>query len=152
MLGEISFGSLSDGRIFLFAAVLGAALGVLYDMFRVLRSVLPHGKAATFFEDVIYMLIFGLVLFIFSTALIGSVRYYSAAGMIVGWIIQRLTIGNAVVFIVRKILLFIRRKILSPVIGFITKIGRSIKGLFVKKCLNFKKNLKINKKCLKVEN
>jgi len=60
--------------LFLLSVVLGCGLGLLYDIFRVFRTALPHGKILTFFEDIIYTFLYGFALFTFCTGLTGAIR------------------------------------------------------------------------------
>ena len=63
-----------ERELFLLSVVLGCGLGLLYDIFRVFRVALPHGKILTFFEDIIYTFLYGFALFTFCTGLTGAIR------------------------------------------------------------------------------
>ena len=46
---------------FLQSLLLGAALGMLYDVFRILRLLIPSGKVISFVEDIVYFLLCGVI-------------------------------------------------------------------------------------------
>lgn len=121
-----------ETHFFLLSVLLGGGMGVAYDFFRIFRAVVPHNKVMTFIEDIIYVLLFALTLLTFSTCLIGSIRYFILAGMIIGCVIERLTIGNGILLLVRKITAIIRKKFLAPIIDIINKFKSKIKGKFVR--------------------
>ena len=60
---EMQLGLELERELFLLSVVLGCGLGLLYDIFRVFRAALPHGKILTFFEDIIYTFLYGFALF-----------------------------------------------------------------------------------------
>ena len=60
---EMQLGLELERELFLLSVVLGCGLGLLYDIFRVFRVALPHGKILTFFEDIIYTFLYGFALF-----------------------------------------------------------------------------------------
>ena len=83
-----------ERELFLLSVVLGCGLGLLYDIFRVFRTALPHGKILTFFEDIIYTFLYGFALFTFCTGLTGAIRGFVLVGMLTGSVIEHLTVGN----------------------------------------------------------
>lgn len=141
-----------ERELFLLAVVLGCGLGLLYDIFRVFRAALPHGKILTFFEDILYTFLYGFALFTFCTGLTGAIRAFVLVGMLMGSLFEHLTVGNAVVFVLRKLFGTVRKllaKTFSPVVKLITKWTGGLTGGFVKKCKisfkrkkNFQKHLK----------
>lgn len=81
---------------FLWSVPLGAALGVLYGLFRLLRFALRPGKATVFVLDVLFMLAWALAAFYFSLAFLsGYIRLYVFAGSLLGFALYRLTLGWA---------------------------------------------------------
>ncbi len=58
--------SLADQTMdFLLALAFGAGLGALYDVFRILRALIPTGKIVIFFQDLLYWCICGVLTFLF---------------------------------------------------------------------------------------
>lgn len=134
---EMQLGLELERELFLLSVVLGCGLGLLYDIFRVFRVALPHGKILTFFEDIIYTFLYGFALFTFCTGLTGAIRGFVLVGMLTGSVIEHLTVGNAVVSVLRSLFSIIRKlfaKTFSPVVKFITKRAGGFRERFVKKC------------------
>ena len=99
---EMQLGLELERELFLLSVVLGCGLGLLYDIFRVFRVALPHGKILTFFEDIIYTFLYGFALFTFCTGLTGAIRGFVLVGMLIGSVIEHLTAGNAVVSVLEE--------------------------------------------------
>ena len=143
--------------LFLYSVLLGAALSIVYDFFRVFRAIIPHKSAMIALEDILYCVIWGLSLFVFSVELSrGEVRSYYLLGNIVGFLLCHFTVGNVVVGAVRKIVLtirsiflFIYRILLAPIINFLGLICQKITAFFVGIYSNFKKDINNRKILLK---
>lgn len=72
-------------RAFLYAALLGAGLGLLYDLLRTIRILLGNGKWLTAGLDLFYCL--AAALSFFTLTLLygqGQVRSYTVAGAVLG--------------------------------------------------------------------
>ena len=50
-------------RLLIFAVLLGIPLGVVFDVLRMLRLLLPHGKLAAALEDVAFLLLWAALFF-----------------------------------------------------------------------------------------
>lgn len=141
--------------LFLYSVLLGAALSIVYDFFRVFRAIIPHKSVMIALEDILFCIIWGLSLFVFSVELSrGEVRSYYFLGNIFGFFLCHFTVGNIIVGAVRKIvltiksvILFIYRILLAPIIKFLGLICQKITGFFVGIYSNFKKDIN-NKKIL----
>lgn len=90
---ELTFAQQSTA--FLCSLVFGAAAGLLYDIFKIIRMTLCKGKASVFVTDFLYVFIVSLNLFIFSVAyMLGFFRVFVTVGSFFGFVICRLTIGR----------------------------------------------------------
>ena len=140
-----------ETELFLFACLLGAGFGTIYDLLGSLRNIFPHGKVLTFIEDFLYTVLFGFGYFVFCTGLSKGIRGFVLVGMLAGCLIERLTVGRLLTVTLSKLLGVIKRFTLDPVTGFIAKILGQINKRIVKKYLNFYKSKKIVEKPLKPE-
>ena len=107
--------------MFLCSVLLGIGLGIVFDIFRVIRIIFPPSrkKLPTALSDFLYSIIFGLAVFIFSaSAGRGDVRSFYVVGALLGTILYIFTAGNTVTGII------------SAVCGF---IGRTVTKLLPKK-------------------
>lgn len=124
---------------FLLSVLLGAALGVVYDCFRVARILLPPlaKPKPTFWEDILFWLIYGFCVFCFAAATArGQVRIFMLLGSILGFTLYILTIGNLITGVIRSIVTAVYKvlhKVYSAVIEPIVKLLR----IFCQKVFRF---------------
>lgn len=140
---------------FLLSVVLGAALGVVYDCFRVARILLPPlaKPKPAFFEDVLFWLIYGFCVFCFAAAAArGQVRLFMFFGSLLGFVLYILTLGNLITGIIRRIVTAVYKllhKVYSALIEPIVKLLR----IFCQKVFRFfvgsHKNIKKIKRSIK---
>ncbi len=79
----------------LYSLMLGAFLGVFYDIFRILRLLINPKNLSVFIQDIIYFLISGFVTFVFVLIMnSGESRFYILAGEALGWILYHVSLGD----------------------------------------------------------
>ena len=143
-----NFFSLSDEcLIFLYSIILGAVLGVVFDVFRVIRAVIPHNSFFVAFEDIIFMLIWTFSLVIFSVELSGgNIRFFCFVGSFLGFIIYFFSVGKIVITFIRSVSSLIRRllnAIFGRIYGFLRRcfvsVCQKVKSFFVDNYINLRK-------------
>ena len=88
-----------------YALVLGAVLGIFYDIFRIVRLLCGARNLGIFIHDVIYFLISGLVTFLFVLLFnFGESRFYILAGEALGWCLYHVSVGDMVYGWFKKII------------------------------------------------
>lgn len=108
---------------FLHACLLGAAMGVFYDVFRILRIAIPTRKGVVFAQDVVFFLLCAVATFLFLLSEIdGVVRVFLFIGELLGAVLYYFTLGQLVmkvsktiIEVVKAILRFIVRYLLAPI-------------------------------------
>lgn len=148
--------------MFLLSCGFGFLLGVLYDVFRLVRMAWFSQKAVVFFQDVLYFTVCACLTFVFMLAMnYGEVRGYVILGEILGWIIYYYSAGAMVFRVSGKIVGACRKaaafsfsaisapfrfafQIFRGIVKFVVKVSKKI---FQKFHVNFRINLK-NKDCL----
>lgn len=74
--------------------LLGAIMGITYDVVRVLRRIISHNNLVIFFEDIMYWVIWAFVVIdkihIYNS---GELRIYIFLGLLLGILIYAYTIG-----------------------------------------------------------
>ncbi len=132
------------------AALVGVALGVVYDFFKVLRLIGLDFKIAAFVEDILFFLIATVTMFSYYMQITnGKFRIISLVAAALGFIVYSLTVEKVVFFIIKKIyaliskiLGFIYEKIILFVIRkIVLKPFSAIGKFFKEKIFNFFKNL-----------
>lgn len=137
-------------QCFLLSLLLGAALGVLFDFFRILRLALPSPRWLVSAEDLLYFVLAAwcslrFMLFVNQ----GEVRSFILVGEILGWVLYFFTMGQIVIKAADGVLRFLSRWLLRPIarlLGKIFSIFRSIlrflEKIRKKLCRNRKFSLK----------
>ena len=146
--------------IFLIYIVLGIVIGIIFDIFRILRKLFKTPDLITYLEDIIFWIIAGLllifVIFKFSS---GEIRIYNIIGLVIGSIFYIIVISKYFININVKIILVLKnivKKFIIILMYPIKIILRIIKGVFkpftffvinIRKILsNSKVKIKTNKK------
>ena len=122
-------------KLFALCLLLGAALGLLYDVLRIFRIAIKHNFIMMFFEDLIYCLIWTsmLILTIFCVNS-GVVRWFALIGSAGGFFVYFNTLGrliiklaNVIITFIKKVLLFIWRPVKRCVIFLRNMLVKFIK-------------------------
>ena len=148
---EMHFTLEAETQIYLLSILLGVGLGLLYDMFRSVRVVFAHKSWLVAAEDVAFAVLCGFAVFTFYTGLTGKLRVYTLVGMSAGFVLEHFTAGNLALFIFRKIVEWLKKRIIKPLVKIIHKIGQKIVPRFVKNHVYLNKNKKNSQKPLKVD-
>lgn len=132
---------------FLLALVMGAALGALYDGFRVLHMVLGGGKRQRFLFDLLFMTAAALATFIAALAAeAGQLRFYLLAGEGIGMCVWALTFGELTLWAAQGLRGIVRwvsrllRRVVRRLFGWFCRVGRWVAGKFTGKWGKKRKN------------
>lgn len=107
-------------EVFLFgiSCLFGIIIGICYDVFRTARILFPHNTVLIVIEDVAFMAGYAVFLTSFASVFArGELRFYYAAGNVIGFTIYFFTLGSIIIGAMKKIYFFIQkifRIILSP--------------------------------------
>lgn len=149
--------------VFAEALLVGAALGFLYDVFRITRVAFPTASGVVFAEDILFFTICAVVTFFFGLTVIdGALRVFLIFGELLGAIFYYFTVGKLVMGISKKIIAavkaiicFVIKWIFRPVwnaiyhiIAFIVRPFIFLKKIFKKKLQKAKYHLKVRSKVL----
>lgn len=121
--------------------VIGAAMGAVYDIFRVIRRLISR-RVAEIICDFVYTLIFSFVFFIASLAMTDYLRGFILAGMLIGAAMWCASVGRASVFAVTAVLRGVGGIVRKIIIAPIAKICRCIAHKFRQSAVNLKKSEK----------
>lgn len=83
---------------FLYAAITGVILSAIYDIFRIIRRIHPHGTILVALEDIVYWI--GSALCISYILLLendGIIRWFFILGLLLGMLLYNLTISRYLV-------------------------------------------------------
>ncbi len=141
----------AETQIYLLSVLLGVGIGIVYDLFRAVRIMFRHGRWLVALEDLVFSALAGFAVFTFATGLTGKLRVFTLFGMAAGFVVEHFSIGNLAIFLFRKLVEWLKRLFLKPLLQIIHKIGQKIAPGFVKNHTNLNKNKKISQKPLKVD-
>lgn len=131
-------------KVFMLSLGMGFILGILYDVFRVIRLIITDKPRAFIFQDMLYFALCTLISFMFLLGVNnGKLRSFELAGEILGWLVYYFTFGtvairfgNLVISTVKKLLNFIFGIIFRPIFKFFFKLVNFFKKIlkyFMKK-------------------
>lgn len=133
-------------RLFALSCAFGVPIGIIYDIFRALRIIFPHGKFLVALEDIIFFILYGVFLMCFTvTAARSEFRVYFCIGNLLGFLIYFFTAGNAVVSLIKRIVMIIKRGlyfIFRPVNQRIVLLFKKCGDFFVRTLQKHKLNKK----------
>ena len=130
-----------SGQTILFAQFLlcGTTLGILFDIFRIVRKIIKHGVILTAFEDIIYCILSIFIFIMFSIKFnYGTVRWFMVAGCLSGAIIYFNTFGKLVIK-VADIIIDTAKKPLIFTVNLSKNILKPFKKFYKQKLLLKKK-------------
>ena len=156
---ETFFSISHQAGLFLMSVLLGAILGVVYDVFRAFRIVFPPARksGAVFVQDILFWIIYGAAVFCYSTlAARGEIRFFVFLGSLAGFVLYILTIGNFIIGVLRWIFdafYGVLRKVYSvtiePIVNLLRRKCQKAVGVFVGSNENRGNNKRSGKKHLK---
>ena len=139
----------NQGYIFLIFILNGILIGLLFDVFRILRKTFPTKDFITYIEDILFWIITGiLVLYSVFRFNNGEIRLYMFVAILISVISYMLLLSSHIIKINVHIINFIKKvvgKILNIIIkpfksffGFLSKVFiKPFKKLFFKMRLLF---------------
>lgn len=136
--------------LFLQAIVLGAFIGLFYDIFRMFRIAFKCNKVIVCIQDIVFWIIISVASFLFMLIFnAGIIRGYLLMAELIGAILYHLTIGmllmkisNFIIDKIKKILRFFYNHFIKPIgTKIIMPLFKFIKRKFIEK----RKKLSIKK-------
>ena len=130
---------------FIISIILGGILSLVYDLFRILRYILPENNILIGVEDIIYSLICGIFCMKYILwASSGKLRGYLIFGMVLGWIICHFSLSK-IFFELARIIINIISWIYKQTLGRILKL---LLKILKNTCKILKKSLKDSRNLL----
>lgn len=142
----------SQAYLFLVFSLTGIVIGILFDIFRVLRRNIKTLDIITYLEDILFWILTGiLILYNIWYFNDGEIRLFMFLGIIMGILIYMLTLSNIIIKILSEIIKIIKKiiKVLELPLKLIMSIFAKIYNLIIKL---FDKLVKKGKKFIKFEN
>ena len=127
-------------KVFMLSVGMGFILGILYDLFRIIRLIITDKPRAFVIQDILYVAVSAFLSFLFLLSVNnGKVRLFELAGEVLGWLIYYFSFGSVairfgdkLISAVKNFLKFIFRILIHPVVTLVLKIIK-----FFKKIIKF---------------
>lgn len=140
---------------FLLACLLGAGLGVLYDVFRIVRMAFWRGRLLIAVQDILYWVLAAVCTFLFMLMRSdGQIRFHILLGETLGFVVYYFTVGMIVfhaskfiINLIKKVLRFLYRIFIRPFVKLFAFIFQKVKNVFVYigvKCKKMRQNSKMH--------
>lgn len=132
---ETFFSVSEELRLFGLSCLAGAAFGLVWELLRTLRVLLPHNSFLTAAEDIAFFMLYSVFMMCFTTAAArGEFRvYYIIAGS-TGFLLYILTVGSIISAAVRKICFSVGMAfavVFAPIIKAFVLLGKKAALKFV---------------------
>ena len=153
---------LNQANLFLIFVINGLIVGLLFDIFRILRKSFKTSDLVTIIEDILFWLITGFIIlysiFVFNN---GEIRFFMFIGIFIGAGLYMVLLSNYVIkisvkiiYILKKIITCILKILLFPVQCIYKIVKKLIKAPILIGVINIKKrirqiNTKISKNTIK---
>lgn len=137
--------------LFIVFTIVGIIIGVLFDIFRILRKSFKTKDIVTYIEDILFWILTGIIiLFSMYKFSNGELRFFMIIGIIMGTLMYMITFSRYVI----KISVFIIKIIKTIIVYPVKVVEKILKKIIIRPifiiCINFKKNfinfVKKNKK------
>lgn len=135
------------------ALLTGAALGVYYDLFRILRRVFPFGYAMILLQDILFWMSGAVGIFFGSMVVYqGQLRILFVMAALAGWGIYAATVGTVImaaadriIWAVKKLFSLLYRYALKPFESRLKKAGQNAKQRFLSSNIKIKSKFRKKK-------
>lgn len=105
----MTFGFENDTSLLIWSALTGAALSIVYDVFRLIRAFGIRDVFTTFVSDVVFCILYAvsyvLLLFNFTN---GNIRLYAFLTLTAGFLLCHFTLGVLIMRCADRVLRFLR--------------------------------------------
>lgn len=141
---------LNQANLFLIFVINGAIIGLIFDIFRILRKSFKTSDIITIIEDILFWIITGIIIlysiFIFND---GEIRFFMFIGIFLGVMLYMLILSQHIIKIsvriiltIKRILTFIFKILISPIQAIYKIIKNILKKPILFCFINIKKTIR----------
>ena len=141
---------LNQANLFLIFVINGAIIGLVFDIFRILRKSFKTSDIITIIEDILFWIITGIIIlysiFIFND---GEIRFFMFIGIFLGVMLYMLILSQHIIKIsvriiltIKRILTFIFKILISPIQAIYKIIKNILKKPILFCFINIKKTIR----------
>ena len=105
----------SQEQTFIFFFIIGITIGIIFDIFRVIRKSFKTSDIITLIQDILFLSISSVLIIVGIIKLNGGeIRFYLFLGIFLGVVIYSLTMGNLCVIILYEFVKICKKIIKIP--------------------------------------
>ena len=141
---------LNQASLFLVFVINGLIIGLVFDLFRILRKSFKTSDIITTIEDILFWIITGIIIlysiFVFNN---GEIRFFMFIGIFLGVMLYMLLLSNyiikvsvKIIILTKKIVAFIFKIIIFPVQSIYKIIKNILKKPILFCFINLKKTIR----------
>lgn len=131
----------NQSYLFMVFTIVGMCIGVLFDIFRILRKTIKTKDFVTYIEDILFWILTGLIIIISMYKFCdGELRFFMIIGLILGTIIYLLTISEYIIKISVFIINLVKKIIIFPIFVFAKFLKKIIFRPICIICINIRKD------------
>lgn len=94
----MNFLAINQAYLFLLFSLNGVIIGLLYDVFRILRKTFKTNNFVTYIEDILFWILTGIIIIFFMYNFSdGSLRIFMIFGLIIGILIYIITFSKIII-------------------------------------------------------
>lgn len=130
----------NQAYLFVIFTIVGIIIGVVFDLFRILRKTIKTNEIFTNIEDILFWIITG-ILIIYSMYIFcdGELRFFMIIGIIIGTIMYMITFSKYVIKISIYIINILKKILKLPILLFMKIVKRLILKPVTIVCINIRK-------------
>ena len=134
----------NQAYLFMVFSIVGVIIGLLFDIFRIIRKTIKTNDIITYLEDIMFWILTGIIIiYAMYKFCDGELRFFMIMGIILGTCLYIVTISQYVIKISVCIINIIKKVLIYPIIS----IYKLIKKIFFKPmfiiCVNLRKIFKV---------
>lgn len=133
----------NQAYLFMVFSIVGVIIGLLFDIFRIIRKTFKTNDIITYLEDILFWILTGIIIiYAMYKFCDGELRFFMIMGIILGTCMYIVTISQYVIKISVFIINIAKKILIYPTIAIYKLIRRIIfRPIFII-CVNLRKNLK----------
>lgn len=133
----------NQAYLFMVFSIVGVLIGVLFDIFRIIRKTIKTNDIITYLEDILFWVLTGIIIiYAMYKFCDGELRFFMMMGIILGTCLYIVTISHYFIKISVYIINIIKKIIIYLIIIIFKIIMKSFfRPMFII-CVNLRKNFK----------
>ena len=130
----------NQAYLFMVFSIVGVLIGVLFDIFRIIRKTFKTNDIITYLEDILFWILTGIiVIYAMYRFCDGELRFFMIIGIVMGTCLYIVTISQYVIKISVFIINILKKILIYPIIAIYKLIRKIIfRPIFII-CVNLRK-------------